>query len=164
MPPEERRALARTPLLWTVALVGVGVCLLALVATCAVLARTTNPATPLLFVVVPMVVCVVVTVALWRERRRVRQATGDAIAGRWQPQRFATRGRPGESGFVVDAPGGVRHRWFDWRMVVHHSGGQSPWATDIPGTLFCDEIRGRRPRGLSLHQTADGSRTWRWHK
>lgn len=104
----------------------------------------------------------VATACVWRNRQRVRRAAAAAIAGTWQPFTFPTVGRPGEPEFRVEAPEPVRHRRRDWRINIY---SDTPVALTpaIPGTLYVDGVTGGRPRGMSLHTTADGDRVWRWH-
>lgn len=104
----------------------------------------------------------VATVWVWRNRQRVRRAAAAAVAGTWQPLTFPTVGRPGEPEFRVDAPEPVRHRPRDWRIHIY-SGAPVALSPAVPGTLYVDGVQGGRPRGLSLHTTADGDRVWRWH-
>lgn len=97
-----------------------------------------------------------------RGRHRVRRATSRAVDGTWRPRSFATIGRPGDPGFRIDAPVVARPRTRDGRTVIFrsHDGVLPP--SDAPGTLYVDELRVGRPRGLSLHTTEAG-RVWRWH-
>ena len=56
-----------------------------------------------------------------------------------------------------------RNRVSDWIRVLYKPEGEYQIPLDIPGTLYIDGFQGDRPSGLSLHETADGRRVWRWH-
>lgn len=123
--------------------------------------QTSSPAT-LRVTAAALAVGLVVTVALvLRGWYRVRRAARSALDGSWRPQRVRTWGRPGR-GLRVEPPVHLRDRPRHWGRTLHSAPGRDP-SPDLPGVLLVDAVRRGRPRGLSLHTTADGGRVWRWH-
>ncbi|WP_235734982.1 hypothetical protein [Nocardioides alcanivorans] len=100
---------------------------------------------------------------LLRGRSRVRRAVAAALHGRWQPLTLETFGQPGTPAFRVSTAASVRNKRRDWSRILHSATGGTELGSPVPGTLFIDAVHKGRPRGLSLHVTADGGRTWRWH-
>ncbi|MGO2747932.1 hypothetical protein [Microbacterium sp.] len=106
---------------------------------------------------------VLATTMFWRSRRRVRRAAAAVLDSTWQPRTFSTTGRPGEPNFRFLSPDPPRNRSRDWQRIIFRADSDVRTDANVPGTLFIDEVRGGRLRGLSLHTTDDGARVWRWH-
>lgn len=100
-------------------------------------------------------------VLLLRGWYRVRRAAGSALDGTWRPLRVRTWGVPGR-GLRAEPPVRLRDRDRWWARVIHSDPGHDR-SPGLPGILYVDAVRRGRPRGLSLHVTADGGRVWRWH-
>lgn len=92
---------------------------------------------------------------------RVRRATRSALHGTWRPESVRTFGRPG-LGLRTDPPARLSDRPRHRGRTIHSAPGHDR-SPGLPGTFFVDTIRRGRPRGLSLHATADGGRVWSWH-
>lgn len=99
----------------------------------------------------------------WRGRKKIKKAAESALNGTWQPQVYSTIGLPGARNFRMNPPRPNRNRVSDWIRVLYKPEGEYQIPLDVPGTLYIDGFQGDRPSGLSLHETADGRRVWRWH-
>lgn len=98
-----------------------------------------------------------------RRRSDIRRSAHRALNGTWQPQVVSTVGIPGTRDFEIHAPQRIRNRPADWMRVLYKPDGDARPPRDVSGMLFIDGFTGDRPSGLSLHETADGRRVWRWH-
>lgn len=115
-----------------------------------------------LFIVLPVGFVVFSVVRALPKLRRKRNI-GKALKGTWRPLSFSTVGIPGSADFTVKAP--------TWcadpvaRVFAVPSEVLFTQGTAVPGEegmFYVDSMDGGKPKGLSLHVTAN-SRTWRLH-
>lgn len=98
-----------------------------------------------------------------RTRRHIRTIDA-ALAGTWQPIVCRTTGHPDDPRFrIVESPEPVRAEKVRGGRSVHVSSVRPDQSGQVPGTLFLTTVRRGCPKGLTLHDSADGSRIWRHH-
>lgn len=85
----------------------------------------------------------------------------------WQPDSQHTLGLPGSPTFRAHDLDSGRSAAISVApaQFLHHQAGASASGEDdnnLPGVLHADRIEQMLPRGLCLHNAADGSRSWLW--